>query len=544
MGTMAMSSFLDGAFYFSEENIRLFSAAEVERLEKNARELEEDGPRIHRAISDHVYALIGGVNAENVEAEKALVEPPKADSSWRRVPASVDVKGVWFCSAAYLWLLVFGCFTQPVLELRTMYSGVAVDRSVHPLQQIFIRFLPTHGTFMVAVPLFLLNVLIPLLYIVASLAFSLTFCNNVEPVTDRPDNGIVTKTAWMKRWCWYADSLRPWATMDVFVFASVVFLFTVQDPGTLTMPVEGSWAYYAFLGVGASLFYLRWFSEGATDFCKISFLPPPRFFGVFFVCIFACFYISGGFGRLGGEKGSSVPGAPHHDVFDGLDSVCGDVTPLLSKTLRSALPHSYGDCSNNDHAPPKPCVGDGPLYSTGSDNNFLKAIWLGGINTINLGYCKLWKGQRDAYTNTTMYHLHLGGRFDRIRMYLDVNECDKIPMLGCTKIQDADHCCGDNIPWNISFDLLCDPSVPKDMFQEIDLKSCSLGIVGVGASFMGGSFEISEFDISPVLEKVITTKLGHVLRTLKIDWAGNKYTIPQLINHLVLYNSPDSAGQC
>merc|ERR1740121_3425079 len=41
-----------------------------------------------------------------------------------------------------------------------------------------------------------------------------------------------------------AEYLRPWATTDVFILASLIFLLTMQDRHTVTLPPEGSYAFY------------------------------------------------------------------------------------------------------------------------------------------------------------------------------------------------------------------------------------------------------------------------------------------------------------
>jgi hypothetical protein len=444
-----------------------------------------------------------------------------------------DWTGTWLVSACYF--ILFGMsFYQPIIEVRTLWNGVAIDRSAHSVAEIFGHFLVVHADPTITVTLVCMNVIFPVIYLLATL---------VESMTQHGGN-----VSGFEHICAsVAENIRSWATFDVFAWSTIVFVFTVQDPRTLTMPSEGSMAIYLYFGAGFALFFLRWLAGlDNRSIKKLGLMPGPLLCVVFLFWLLVC-YVVGGTGSV-----SSVQDA--HKIFNGLDSVCYNAAPVVNKTLRQVLPASYGQCSGQqkDQLPPEDgkCIettGNKPLYDVSNDNGFIKALWLGGINTVRVDGCSLYKDtpiMSDFNAqNLTRYHLSLQIVFDKISLFLDAKQCLG-GLLGCTQMNSADHCCGENVEVNITFGMDCIPTEGGSSFREVELEKTNIDPMMVDSSFLGGSLSVQVIDIGPMIQKLVTNFLSEKIRTVEISWAGMKLTIPEIINHLIAYNSPGSAGAC
>lgn len=464
----------------------------------------------------------------------------------------VDARCAWFFSLMFLVLMALSA-PNPIIELRTLWSGVAVDRSSHSMLEVFRDSVPNLLSAGVCIVLWLMNVVFPLVYVSALLA-----------ITVFPRGLLVTR--WGPNTCdlsgvfgMLAELVRPWATTDVYVFATLVFLFTVQDPQTLTTPVEG-WDFYYFLGGGLSFFFLRWFTEavegGETCVEKtlalltqvFPSLPRPeccnpvisligrtsRLFTL--VCIWgvACMIVLPG-----------VPGSSTYKSFPALDTVCKNAAPMVNSTIRTMLPASYGDCQNALSQPPQPCEGDKPLYEQYSDgDHFIKALWLAGINSLRLSGCNLWHDDAEMIEDQpwTKYHLEIDGQFDYVQLFLDMRQCTSV--IGCTAFATADNCCGKNIGVRLRFDMECSPTTGDDSFHSFTLASIELGQLIVNAQGGDGNHLSMVLDISPQVEDVVRGEIRRIISDTHLKWAGQSMDIPMLLNKLIKYNSPGSAGSC
>jgi len=467
-------------------------------------------------------------------------------------PRFVDATTSWLLSATFVLLLCYS-FPDPVLEVHTIWEGVSIDRSFHPLIKIFDSFLPAHSTPVVACTLFAMNLVTPLLYIIALFGISTFPCSSHDQLV-AGDRGSIPRV------CYFlVDVLRPWATTDVFCFASLVFVFTVQDGRTLTIPVQGSCGYYAFLGAGFALFALRWLVERSDDQARgranhLWSVITPRWLALVAAWSLACVLAGGGLAtfesaldalRGHGRGGDAAAGIRHYE-FEGFSAVCERAVPVVNTTLRRALPATFGDCSDLSTEPPLPCSGKAPLYQTKDGDNYVHAVWLSGINTLNLTFCHLWK--EAPHQGGTRYHLTFGGRFDKIQMFLRARECGKFPMLGCTAVNSSRHCCGDNIGFNITFGLQCRPSRRhEEAFKNVTLESCEIEdpmLVDTNFQMLGGNLDLRVLDIGPRIQGLLRNAIARFIRSVEFTWAGERLGVPQLINQLVAYNSPANAGAC
>jgi hypothetical protein len=336
-----------------------------------------------------------------------------------------------------------------------------------------------------------------------------------------------------------ATVLRPWVTTDVFTIATLIFLCTVQDAATVTSMSGGSYTFFAFLGVGFSCFSLRWFVEvSPAEARRGSTLPALRTFMIIVTWSSLCVLLARGVG-----------GSTSVAAFPTLDSVCENIMPVLNDTLSRAAPASYGDCGNHATAPPQPCQGTGPLLNQTHESNsgFNQAVWLGGIDTISLDRCHLWKSEPDSSSSsprneTSMYRLKIGGQFDRLRLFLHVRQCGP---FGCSTVMNSsDNCCGDKIRFHFTLRMPCRPSDGDDAFRDVLMENFEIDPMIVEQRFMRGALKVDAMDIAPQVEKVVTEQTKNFMGKRSWEWAGAQVSIPQLLNRLISYNSPAAVGTC
>eukprot|EP00928_Gymnodinium_smaydae_P006039 TRINITY_DN1209_c0_g2_i3.p1 TRINITY_DN1209_c0_g2~~TRINITY_DN1209_c0_g2_i3.p1 ORF type:complete len:867 (+),score=207.38 TRINITY_DN1209_c0_g2_i3:45-2603(+) len=571
MTSMCMSVVLDGAFATEEAlECQRIASRQNEHSRVQAEEAKEQpqGSALD-ALSAGIRRMLGYAAQESpARSSVTRGEAEEESEPLRRVPAFADEAGTLLLSAVFVVLLA-AAFWVPLIEVRTVWQGVSVDRSIHTLAEIFFSFLPSNAGPLIAIPLLLMNLLIPLCYVAAQLATLAARratlaasdpAGMLQTAVADPQRRALTRRRIAASACGVADALRPWATADVLCFAMLVFVFTVQDPKTLTTPVGDAEAYYQWLGAGFALFFLRWLSEGTEKDRRCGSIPTPRFFAVIAAWLAVCFIVSGGVGRVSGAvRGRDEAAAAHrghggdddghvgsteHFTFDSLESVCTHVMPVIDKTLRKAVPAAMGECQNS-HKPPQPCKGNKPLYETVNGNGFIKAAWVGGINTIRLNVCHLWKDPEYEAAGLAKYHLKLGGHFEKVPLFLHAKQCESALRFlgdgGCTTMHSADHCCGANKHFNVTLGLRC--KVPTG-FDAIELEKVAIDELLVMTDFLGGSLRVKALDIAPTVMGLLGKETTKFLESAHLMWAGEQMSIPQLINHLIAYNSPGSVGMC
>lgn len=458
----------------------------------------------------------------------------------------VDKRCTCFFSVSFL-VLLGACLSQPMLEVRMLWSarqtGVTVDLSKRSLVDIFgyvVSAIQPH----IAVILVLMNVVLPLLYVgvLLVLAACPTQFRRAESKQNAGEGAPYQTGAEALRLVFgtVASILRPWVTTDVFTIATLIFLCTVQDAATVTSMSGGSYTFFAFLGVGFSCFALRWFVEVSPAEARWgSALPVIRTCMIIVTWSLLCVLLARG-----------VAGSTSVAAFPTLDSVCDNIMPVLNDTLSRAAPASYGDCGNHATAPPQPCKGTGPLLNQThkSNSGFNQAVWLGGIDTISLDRCHLWRSEPPAsssnspHDETRMYRLKIGGQFESLRLFLHVRQCGP---FGCSTVMNSsDNCCGDKIRFHFTLSMPCRPSQGDDAFRDVVMEKFEIDPMLVEQRFMRGALKVDAMDIAPQVEKVVTEQTKNFMGKRSLEWAGAQVSIPQLLNRLISYNSPAAAGAC
>jgi len=435
----------------------------------------------------------------------------------RRRPAHkmhIDAKIAYFFSACYL-LAAISCFFFELLEVRMLMNGIAVDRQALSLAEAMLAMLPSLAHPAVMIFLWLVTVIFPVLYI-----FSL-----VIQVTVTDQSSLIYRISHFA-----THTLRQWAMPDVVCVASLIFLFMIQDEHTLTMPPDGSCAYYIYLSAGFSFFFIRWFSESApVDEDNSGYVQNTRFAVLSITWLLLCAVIFHG-----------IPGQAPHFTYRSLSTVCQHTQPFLNKAVEMA-PASYGNCNDKSSHPPKPCLGDANLQTSESANGeYMNAIWISGLHTTRFSNCKLEKRPANDMRQTH-YRLQVGGLFGHLAMFLRVKTCTP---LGCTRMNTAKNCCGRDLGFNFSFLMSCRPSsVGIDAIRDVKFEKISIDPMIVSAELMKGALKVDAMDISPQVEGAITDQIEAMLKK-HVPWGGKPLSLEQLLNKIVWYNSPPNAGTC
>jgi len=301
------------------------------------------------------------------------------------------------------------------------------------------------------------------------------------------------------------------------------------------MKPEGSHTFDGLLGAGLAFFFLRWFANSK----RFGSAAQSRgFLAMVAVWLLVCWSILAAIWAL--EMAS-----PQFN-FPTLDSVCKTAMPLLDTTVREHVPASFGDCDNSATRPPQPCKGSKLLLNATNKHGFIEAVWLGGINTVSLENCRLWRSEPNTSSvgapgAKRRYHLTIGGVFKEIRLFLDLKQCGP---FGCTTMNSPDHCCGDGIKFHLTFGMDCRTGRGREAFTDVLIEDCDVDPMLVEQDFLGGALRVDALDISPMVEKVVRTQIEKFIGGTQLEWAGRRMHIPDLLNRLISYNAPGAAGSC
>lgn len=445
-----------------------------------------------------------------------------------------DLRSVLFFSLCYVVLLVAG-IVQPLLEVSTMFSGISLDKRTLTVTSMLLEETPSFTHPLVSCLLILFVLVLPLIYVVVVVMSAV--------LADTSTTGV--RTSRQRILDILVLVLRPWVMTDVLGLGSMIFLFMVQDPATLTRSPPGSWGLECFLGAGVSLFFLRWFIDGAdphtetsgTSTSSSSFCAKLTKFWICVVLwVVSCLVVIIG-----------VPGQIPAYSFHSLEEVCQNTKPMLDAAA-AGIPATYGACNARATKPPLPCIGHESLYEQDdAEKGYVRALWISGLNTLRFERCSLekhpslpGKDKASSIGAPEVYRLALHGMFDRISMYLDLNQCGS---LGCTRINSADSCCGDDIRFRIEFQMQCSPDRPGEL-EGIRVTNCSTGPMYVHQDKFGGMLQVDAYDVGPEVAKVVQQRIAEILDDTKITWGGHSLTLPQFLSRLVAYNAPRNQFIC
>jgi uncharacterized paraquat-inducible protein A len=132
---------------------------------------------------------------------------------------TVDAFQVFFFQTLFLILLLLG-FDQPLLDIRVMYDGIAMQRMVMSLRDIVVK-LAVGAPFPVVLLFVMLVVVIPVFY-----GFTLVTAGILDTCVRWSCGDQEEVYEWI---LWVAKVLRPWVMIDVFSIALVIVLYAVQN---------------------------------------------------------------------------------------------------------------------------------------------------------------------------------------------------------------------------------------------------------------------------------------------------------------------------
>jgi len=358
---------------------------------------------------------------------------------------SVDAFQVFFFQLLFLVLLVMG-FDQPLLDLRVMYKGVALQRDVLSLHDI-ISSLASSAAFPVVLLFILLVVVIPVCYGFTLVAAGivdvyLRCCGDDEEDEEySPLYQFILCTA---------KILRPWVMIDVFCIALIIILYAVQNEYVSATIPEGIVHFrsdaskaaagmegrsekaamlqmfsglYCMVGAGTATLFMRWFWSSTAGFKKVQRLRSNSE---------ASEYTSVAVAGQASDRGSStseegdsdyegyeenlftryvigksfrcltvwavvcflmhgLPPPQTHFRLSSMNEALSNSLPLLNKLLVQYVPQTIGSCQYPLTGIPQPCFEYGFLDKLVKETFRITAEWMSGLKTLSITHVSIAK---------------------------------------------------------------------------------------------------------------------------------------------------------
>lgn len=224
------------------------------------------------------------------------------------------------------------------------------------------------------------------------------------------------------------------------------------------------------------------------------------------------------------------------------ERICESTTPLLGKAV-DGLPTTYGACGDVASSPPGTCMGNAPLYSSAEGSGYVRAQWVTGLNTMRFNTCELRRlSLGNVLAPTRKYQLTVGGKFDRLSLYLDVKQC--APVGGCAAMSGSDSCCGEDISFNFTFTFDCGglvrPSGRKEL-ESIELNTVRISPMVVELKLLNGAITVDALDIAETLSDSLKYHLDSFVQKERIQWGRRSLNVAQFMDQIIHFNAPHDA---
>merc|ERR1711871_1092797 len=146
--------------------------------------------------------------------------------------------------------------------------------------------------------------------------------------------------------------------------------------------------------------------------------------------------------------------------------------------------------------------------------------------------------RKDKGAGKSQFHLSVGGQFEQLKLYLRAHN-------GPIVMGSANHCCGNNVTFNLKFAVDCTPGLlPSDGIQSIRMEALDLGTMLVKEQKLGGYLTIGIVDLSSIVEREVREHIHSFIRKVQLNWGEKRMSISSMLNKLVMYNAPRRAGEC
>jgi len=339
-------------------------------------------------------------------------------------------------------LLIVG-WDQPLLDIRVMLGGVALERMVLSLKDMFLK-LQTSAPTPVYCGFAMLVIVFPVLYGMILFFAGILDCVLKLCLRSRQRRNF------LRCFLRTADLLRPWVMLDVFCVALVIVLYAMQnDYVRATIPegivkyskveifhtglhlprlifgnkakeeagdmqgtrVEVFWlqlisGIYLIVGSSFAVIMLRWFWSTSAGQKKEPEKKSPRGYENYrgrsdsvltedfgsdeeeetafsrFVCNKACRCLLVWILFCFAMHQAVAKTVPQFELMH-MNAVIHRTMPKVNKLMAKNLPHSYGSCIYPPGKVPLPCYEDGYLdKEVENPDKRVTVLWMSGLNTL------------------------------------------------------------------------------------------------------------------------------------------------------------------
>jgi len=523
--------------------------------------------------------------------------------------------------------LFCSCFDQPLLDVRLVYEGIAVERQVLTLRGVFQQ-LYAETSLALFLPLLLFVVAAPFIYGVLMVAAGL-----LDTLRRHQCCGS------LPAWCFnilmlITEYIRPWVMLDVFAISLGYFLYAANgdyvmlhipagivqfDPdnfsfhyGAPSVEDEGATGevnkqrlqffsgIYLLMGSGLAVMFLRWFwsfsehipqraKEGTAQktlrvFSSYGPVPqgPPKLrtwseldinipeeeqkssstcraiCGKVCRCLLLWLFVCVVMHWIS-------PTIPQFEVQH-MNSILNMTVPLLNKILSEDLPATYGKCVPEGKVP-LPCINTDTLHEEMEGRMKVDIMWISGLNTLNItdvmihrqsqvqlawgGAGEWWnRNQTEQMASESVverYVLSVAGEFQKLQLYLHVEDCSQQP---CNTLMDSfDACCEGHRHFTVKLAAEC-VAGDKDL-SHVSVEEMLLDSLVIAAQMdkqkAGGIIRTTlptrdiTKDVKSIVQKTLTAYLTH---EKFLPWGNDRLDLSMFLNKVIRFNSPDGEFRC
>jgi len=259
------------------------------------------------------------------------------------------------------------------------------------------------------------------------------------------------------------------------------------------------------------------------------------------------------------------PTLPQFEV-QSMNSVLNVTVPVMNELMSANLPATYGKCVPVDQVP-MPCIDTDPLHEEMKGPLKVSIMWMSGLNTVNVSSISIhesnqvqlaWGGagewwnhtlgkQLAAQTVIEQYVLTIAGEFQKLSLYLHVEDCAQQP---CKVMLDSfDSCCEDHRHFVVK--LVAECAVGDNSLSHVRIDDIVLDELVIAAQMdmhkAGGVIRaaLPTQDITPDVKKTVKDTLGNYLSKEKfLPWGEDKLDLSMFLNKIIRYNSPHEEFRC
>lgn len=520
---------------------------------------------------------------------------------------NVDILNVLFFLSLLLLLLLLG-FNEPLLDIRVVYRGVTLERSILSLKDIIVR-IATYSPLPVAFVFGTLVLVTPLLYGLALVCGG--FLNHFDSrrqegyppsgSEDDSDEDDIHRHLG-DRLLTMANLLRPWVMNEVFCIALVLVMYAqfgsdyvvatipdgivtcergfpiafgtpdgsaAVDPTTQAYRLQPFSGCYLIVGTGVATLFLRWFWSSRACVRKMKHreswnpceesddeeLPDESWFAVC-VCgkwcrglalwMWFCFMLH------------ALPPSLSEFKLDSLNTAMNMTVPILNHAMQKYVPASAGNCAAGDA--PQPCREMGVLDQHFKDSMRITVEWVSGANTVQIDNATITRTQdkQDWSTTIQKYELDIKGIIGQAGGLLRLENCPTnetgLPDIGkhkCKTFLDTqDACCEPDRHFRVRVSAQCllgDEELSEVKVVDVDLDEITVSVAANMNPMEGvtATAQLATKDVTGMLIKMMKKEISGIIKDRPIAKLGEQdLTVVNFLNRVLRFNGHHAEFHC